>query len=461
VSRVVRHEGHSRYQLAPDGPANYARVPSLATGPVGTGKLRVALDLRDLPPEQVGTRTYAVNLARALVKLPEIDLTLLVQNPSQSKGMTGRVVTADAWADDVEVIHKPGQVVDPALLRLLFESSAQLVITYQDLIAFRIPLVFGSDARFESYRATSRLVLPATQRLIAYSESVRSEIVAEFGIPRDEISVVMLGGDNPSDSASRLASLSLRLPRRFFFSLASDYPHKNLRSLLDAYGQFRNRWKQGEAPQLVLAGYSSGARNGLYPQLETTAAPAGVIFLGPVSPGQLRVLYRRAEALVFASLYEGFGLPPLEAMTLGTPVIAMPISAMPEVGGDGVLYCDGLSAKALARAMERVATEEDLRGELREKGYARAKHFHWEKTARETFAVYKSAVSSPSERSLRMRRLLHDSIIDWSEQGSRQASDAAVQSLGIRDAYRVFETAARTRLRRALRRLRPMAVRKP
>jgi glycosyltransferase involved in cell wall biosynthesis len=435
-------------------------MAACAPDPAGSGNLKVALDLRDLPPEQVGTRTYAVNLARALVNLPEVELTLLVREQAQAKGMTGRVVTAEAWADDVAVIHKPAQVVDPALLRLLFESSARLVLTYQDLIAFRIPLAFGSEARFESYRATSRLILPAVQGVIAFSESVRSEIAAEFGIPHDEIPVVMLGGESTSDSESRLARLSLRVPRRFFFSLASDYPHKNLRNLLDAYGQFRNRWKQGEAPQLVLAGYSSGARSGLYPQLETAAAPPGVIFLGPVSNRQLGVLYRRAEALVFASLYEGFGLPPLEAMALGTPVIVMPISAMPEVGGDGVLYCDGLSAAALARAMERVACEEKLRDELREKGYARARNFHWEKTARETLAVYESVVSSPSERSLRVRRLLRDVIIDWSEKQARHAGKDIGQSLGIRQAYRALKQALRSRLRRKLRWLRRVALRK-
>jgi hypothetical protein len=111
--------------------------------------------------------------------------------------------------------------------------------------------------------------------------------------------------------------------------------------------------------------------------------------------------------------------------------------------------------------MERVASDENLRDELREKGRARAKHFHWEKTARETLAVYKSAVLSPSERSLRMRRLLHDVIIDWSEKGRRQMGDAAGQALGIRDAYRALKSAVRTRLRRELRRLRQRTVRKP
>ena len=99
-------------------------------------------------------------------------------------------MTPASWADDVAVIHKPAQVMDPAELRLLFESSAPLVITYQDLIAFRIPLVFASETAFDIYRATSRLVVPAVQRIIAYSESVSREITAEFGILADEITVV-------------------------------------------------------------------------------------------------------------------------------------------------------------------------------------------------------------------------------------------------------------------------------
>ena len=96
------------------------------------------------------------------------------------------------------------------------------------------------------------------------------------------------------------------------------------------------------------------------------------------------MLYQNAEALVFPSLYEGFGLPPLEAMAAGTPVIAMPISAVPEVGGDSVLYPDSLSAVDLARAMETVATNEYLRNDLRERGIRRAEQFRWENTARQT-----------------------------------------------------------------------------
>ena len=430
-------------------PSQRTRLAGFADRVSGAGKLAVALDLRDLPMEQVGTRTYAVNLARELGKLPELELTLLVQNPAQARGMKGRVVAAAAWADDVAVIHKPAQMMNPAELRLLFESNAQLVITYQDLIAFRIPLVFGSESRFDSYRATSRLVLPAVQRIVAISESVRDEIAAEFGIPHSEIPVVLHGADKANRAGSASAPRSARLPRRYFFSLASDYPHKNLPNLLDAYSQLRSRWKAGEPPHLVLAGYSSGARSGLYPELETQSAPRGVHFLGPVAHEQLVNLYSHAEVLVFASLYEGFGLPPLEAMALGTPVIAMPVSAVPEVCGEGVLYPEGCSASALCSAMERVATLPELRNDLRERGFERVQAYSWERTAKATLEVYRSTVQRPSERSLRTRLLLRDAIIDWSSKNASGASNLA--SAGIRQAGQALLGALRARACRELR----------
>ena len=152
----------------------------------------------------------------------------------------------------------------------------------------------------------------------------------------------------------------LNLPPRYFFSLATDLPHKNIACLLEAYSLLRSRWSDGEPPGLVLAGYSMGARAGLYDAIESErAVNRGVTFLGPVSADELRVLYQRALALAYPSLYEGFGLPPLEAMAAGTPVVAMAFSSVPEVGGNAVLYAEGLSAAGLARALERLATSDD------------------------------------------------------------------------------------------------------
>jgi glycosyltransferase involved in cell wall biosynthesis len=457
-----------------------------------TQKIRVAYDIRHLPREMVGTRTYAVCLAQALSEIPEIELTLLVRDPAQAHGLRGRVVTEGEWKDDVAVIHRPAQVIDPQELKLLFQSSAHVVLTYQDLIGYRVPLVFPSDAEYNQYRATSSLTLQAVQRILAYSESARGEITAEFGIPAEEIGVIPLGVEAAwfwhREKRDAGVGWRMRLPNRYFFSIATDFPHKNLPNLLDAYALFRSRWKDGEPPSLVLAGYTSSARTGFYPDLESKPLGMGLTLLGPVLRNELRVLYQNALALVFPSLYEGFGLPPLEAMAAGTPVIAMPLSSVPEVGGDSVLYPDGLSCDDLARAMESVAVNSALREELVSRGLDRVQQFRWEDTARDTVDAYRSAILHPSERSLQMRRLLRDAIIHWSEprhpqhpvvsysdsvnrlmQGggrhgeggeSRVSFNESVdrvtqEPLGIRNALSALNISLHRRLRREMRRFQP------
>jgi glycosyltransferase involved in cell wall biosynthesis len=443
-------------------------MPDHAIQLVARGTLRVACDLRPLPREQVGTRTYAVSLVTALAAIPEIELTLLVREPSQARGLKGRVVTPETWEDDVTVIHRPMQIIDPRDLKLLYESSAHLVVTYQDLIGYQIPLVFPTDAEHLSYRATSSLSLQGIQRILAYSKTSAREIVEEFGVPPEDVVVVPLGADanwfssvGPRDSAIHAR---LQLPDRYFFSVATDFPHKNLPCLLQAYASFRGQWTQGVPPSLVLAGYTTGARNGFYQQLVAEMGRDGVIFLGSVTPDQLRVLYQRSEALIFPSLYEGFGLPPLEAMAAGVPVIAMPISSMPEVGGDSVLYPDSLSSDALARAMRQLLEDDQLRATLRARGAERVRQFCWERTARLTLDAYRSAVLRPSARSLAMRRRLREAVLNWSASvvsSTAPTNDSGthpiigLEPLGIRNASKALLGAIQTRLRREAMRLNP------
>ncbi len=415
-------------------------------------RLRLAYDLRHLPADMVGTRTLAVSLARALAELPEIDLTLLVRTPAQARGLVGRVVRADEWADDVQVIHRPAQVVDPGELGLLFQSSAHLVVTYLDLIGYRTPLVFASDSEYERYRSTSNLCLPALQRVVAMSENAAREIVAEFEIPREDVEVVPLGVDSswfsarsPGDSAVRRR---LKLPAQYFFSLATDFPHKNLHALLEAHEILRDRWPDSDPPSLILAGYKNGGRFGLYPNHGSHLDDNGVVFLGPVSPDQLRILYQNAIALVYPSLYEGFGLPPLEAMAAGAPVIAMPISSVPEVAGPAAFYPPELSAKGLAEAMARVALDHDLRDDLRARGLKHVEHFRWDRMAREMLKVYRSVVRNPSHRSLSVRRLTQDGLVRWSEHLPESSSE-----LGIKTAWRALNQAFHTRIKREIQRL--------
>lgn len=377
-----------------------------------TGSLRVALDLRHLPMEQNGTRMYAISLGKALAALPEIDLTLIATHPIQADGIPGRIVSPADWADDVAVVHKPAQIFDRRHAELLFQSRAHVFITYQDLIAYRMPGVFTTEDGYNAYRNTSRLTLQAAQGILAYSECTAREIADEFALPIDEVSPISLGVDVDSFGApvaeAEQIKIRLGLPARYFLSLAGDYPHKNTASLLEAYAELRRDWRDDEPPSLVLAG------NAPVMAARVHDLP-GVHCLGVVSAEELRVLYQSAEALVFPSLYEGFGLPPLEAMAAGAAVVAMPFSSVPEVCGDAALYCDGLKHVDLSRAMTRLAGDSDLRAELISRGLRRIETLRWQFTARATYGAYRKAVLRPSPRSLRMRQFLNEAIVRWSQ----------------------------------------------
>jgi len=448
------------YDLEARYAAHAARVET-------TGRLRLALDLRHVPPDAVGTAVYSIGLARALSKLPEIDLTLVVRDPAQAGGVPGRIVGGADRLEDVEVIHKPAQVFDPADLPLLFGSPAHAMVTHLDLIAHRAQVVFQDPEIAARYRATSGLVLQAAQGVVAISEDSRREIMDGFGLSADEVFVTHLGvsadrfADEPGDDP--LATLDL--PGRFFLTVGTDFPHKNLRNLVDAHALLRERWSSpGEPPSLVLVGSMCAVRDGAYRTL-VQGPPAGVVYLGSVTNEQLAALYRRAEAMVFPSIYEGFGLPPLEAMAAGSPVIAMPISSVPEICGDAALYPDGFAPADLARAMERLAVDQDLRLDLLDRGRKRVEQFTWEKTAKATVDAYRRVVRQPSERSLRMRRCLVDAILRWSE--PRHVEPQPIETLpiepttlGIFDACNAVNHAVRRRLRREISRFPAVGGRK-
>ena len=184
---------------------------------------------------------------------------------------------------------------------------------------------------------------------------------------------------------------------------------------------------------------------------------------------QLQALYQSAEALVFPSVYEGLGLPVREALSVGTPVVAMPFSAIPEIGGDCILYPNGFSASDLAQALERLATDSPLRGELHERGPWMGRAVHLEKTARATLDVYRSAVLQPPSRSLGMPGFLREAILNWavtcpsageSLPYAQALPTVPPEEVGIINACRALNMAVHRRLRRELDRIHAVAGRK-
>ncbi len=425
-----------------------------ATRVESTRRLRVALDLRHITPSTVGTSIYAAQLAKGLSRLSDIGLTLIVRDPRQAHGVQARVVHEEFRLEDVEVIHRPAQVFEPSDLGLLLGSPAHLVVSWLDLIAHRVQSHFADQAQADRYRTTSYLTMQAAQATIAISGHAGREIASEYGIPEGEIHVTPLGVDRDAflvdDARARRALSRLKVAGRYFLSVATDFPHKNLGNLIDAYALFRSSWTGPDAPpSLVLTGNRVTSASGAYEHL-TVNTPPGIRYVGQVGNEALASLFQAAEALVYPSAYEGFGLPLLEAMTAGTPVIAMPVTSIPEVGGDAILYTRGLSAKALASAMTQIATNRDLRADLIERGSRRVSEYTWDRTARMTRDVYRSVVSRPSSRSLTARRLLNDANMAWAS-GAEMSYRAA--SFGIRSAWKELDRAMRVRARRELGRL--------
>ena len=347
----------------------------------------VCIDGTDIPPGVAnGTGVYAVELAR---RLPDAIVTTVpkLERALQSLGL--RTATRVPACD---VFHRPSQIFSRAALDTFLRAPGRAVLTYLDLIAYRTPSLFPDAAAHERYCALSFASLKAAQAVIAISEHARREILDEFELPAERVHVTPLGVDAGFFGTLRAPVYNAR----YFFITSSDFPHKNLALLLRAYAWLRARWRSPEPlPDLVMAGQRT--RTGGVYDLGAEPAP-GVKWLGTVERSTLAALYQHAVGFVYPSSYEGFGLPVLEAMAAGTPVVCARLTSLPEVAGEAALYLDDLSMDELAARMLALATDSALRSRLIALGRERVRGFTWDETARRTRAVYEQASPDDAER---------------------------------------------------------------
>jgi glycosyltransferase involved in cell wall biosynthesis len=231
-----------------------------------------------------------------------------------------------------------------------------------------------------------------SHRVIADSLSTREDLVQMLGVPAAKIDVVPLG----LGSVRRVAPIAERETRarfelgerRVLLSLSAKRPHKNLLALIGALA----RIPAAERPVLVLAGYPTAHEAELRARAASEGLDADVRFPAWLSAEELEGLWALAQAFVFPSLYEGFGLPVLEAMARGVPVACSNASSLPEVAGDAALLFDPHDEAAIAGALRRLLDEATLREQLRVRGLARAAEFTWQRTARLTLESYRRAL---------------------------------------------------------------------
>lgn len=362
---------------------------------------RFVLDARTATPHFPGIGRYVRSLAAALAPLldPSESLALLTD--------LGQALQLDN-VKPVPVAASPFSLGQqwriPQVLRSLgadlYHSSYYLmpylpgipaVLTVYDVIPLRYPAFSSARSRL-LFRVTSKLALRAARHVIAITENARQDFIAEFGIRSERITAIPLAADlafrpQPQHAVESLRA-KYRLPGRFVLYLGSNKPHKNLLGLVDAWGELLRAGAPGSEAELVVA----GAWDERYPEARRLAESrqhGRVRWLGPVSDADLPALYAAATVFVFPSRFEGFGLPVIEAMACGTPVICSDVAALPEVAGDAAVLVDPVDKASLVEALQRVLSDEALRAGLRERGLARAAQYSWTRTAEQTLAIYR------------------------------------------------------------------------
>jgi glycosyltransferase involved in cell wall biosynthesis len=354
----------------------------------------VGLDGRAFSSPAAGVRRYVNALVPALRAL-EVPLDLVAlggtpidipagmthvaepRHPPTNLGWTLVGLPIAARRARVDVVHAPAYTA-PVGIR------TPVVVTIHDVSYERHPEWYPyrrDRLRRAFYRASAR----SAARVVTDSAFSAAEIHAAYGIPLDRITVVPLGvvarfaGGPPEEPG---------VPEPFVLHVGDLHPRRNLAVVLDAVIALRTRDGETANLTLALAGVDRGVVTELRARAEAAGARDALNVLGVVSDARLDALYRDAAALVYPSLYEGFGLPVLEAMSRGTPVVAARASSVPEVLGDaGVLLDPGDTAGWVA-SLNAIIEQPDRRAALAAAGRTRAAAFTWERTARETYEVY-------------------------------------------------------------------------
>ncbi|MEL6930135.1 MAG: glycosyltransferase family 1 protein [Cyanobacteria bacterium J06600_6] len=265
----------------------------------------------------------------------------------------------------------------------MFFPNVPQIVTVHDLIPLRYPEVSPKWKYYYQYALP--FLLKQSQRVICVSEYTKQDVVKTYGLNPEQIDVVYNGCDRnlfyPQPNSKILHKYNLD---RYLLYVGDMRFYKNLGRCIEAFDRLTDK-----NCKFVITGKKDDF---FYPQIATQvhklSAKKRIIFLDYVPIEDLPGLYSLAQALVFASLYEGFGLPLLEAMACGCPVITSKVTSIPEVGGDSVLYVDPNDADSIANGMTQILANSKLRESLRDRSLARAKLFSWDKSARKMEKVF-------------------------------------------------------------------------
>ncbi len=372
--------------------------------------MRIAIDARKY--RDFGIGTYIRNLVRQLARIDgttEYVLLCKAQDHAElsAVGPNFRAVVETAMpyslAEQVRIpiairreradlFHAPHYVLPPLI-------NCRSVVTIHDTIHLMFPQYLPGRLAYGYARTSLWLATRRSNRILTVSETSKSDILRRFRVPADKITVVYNAIDErlsqaPPQEAFERVRIRYQLRDPFALYVGNIKPHKNLERLIDAFDRLR-RQEGFDSLKLVIIGDEISKYQGLRRAVHQHKLHKHVRFFGFVPVDTLSVLYRLASVFVFPSLYEGFGLPPLEAMASGTPVVTSNVSSLPEVVGDAAILVDPYDPDSIADGMKQALQDTDLRATLIERGHAKVREYSWEQSVARIREVYGEVMQEP------------------------------------------------------------------
>ena len=370
--------------------------------------MRIAIDAHSVGTGLGGNESYATNLVEALAEIDDVNrYTLYVTRREAVERFSNRwpnfsvrvtlphspliriplTLSAELRRNPVDVLHV--QFTAPPF------SPCPVVVSIHDLSFEHLPKTFKWRS-CKQLRITVRRSAREAAQVIALSEYARSDIIDTYRVSPEKVSVIPLAAPahfRPVNDEQELQRVrqTYGIEGDYILSVGAIQPRKNLSRLVTAYSRLRRANPEGKLPRLVLVGKCAWLYDETLRTIKELEVSNSVVLTGYVPEADLPALYSGALCFVYPSYFEGFGLPPLEAMKCGAPVIVGNKTSLPEVVGDAGLLVDPFEVDDIAAAIEKVISDSNLRAQLHVKGLERAKLFDWRETARQTLAVYEKA----------------------------------------------------------------------
>lgn len=358
--------------------------------------MKIGIDVRETANEKTGKGYYAFHLVKALLSLDNKNEYILYSNQEiyfdnatiriiNKKGLFWhKKVLSDIYKSGIEIFIAPTSYIIPALHN---PEKVKILMTVHDLIAFLYPKNHNKKAVLTEKLTLAR-ALKKVKKVLSVSENTKKDLIKLFHIKENKIEIIHNAASDSfgivEDDLCEEMRKEKGLPKEFIFSVGTLEPRKNYGTLIEAYAKIKAHHQD---TKLLIAGKKGWKSESIFEKVEKLGLKNDVIFIGYVTEDELAKLYNLATVFAYPSLYEGFGIPPLEAMKCGCPVVTSNISSLPEVVGDAALLINPNSAEDLANALHKLLSDPSLQEDLKAKGLDQHKKFSWETSARKLLAI--------------------------------------------------------------------------